>query len=162
MTDRLQHIEERLRKLEDIEEIRRLRMRYHIFINDGFFDRLPELFLEDALVDFSFIGQAKGHAEIGELFMRIPRNLDLVLQFIHNHLVDVDDDKATGLSFLDARYAQNGESVNLAAKFDEIYRRTPAGWRIEELHLHVYFSANMTARGWAGKQPNLFNPLAQT
>jgi ketosteroid isomerase-like protein len=162
MTDRIQNIEDRLQKLEDIEEIRRLRMRYHVFINEGFFDRFPELFLEDALVDFSYIGQAKGHGEIRELFLRIPRNLDLVVQFIHNHVVDVDGDEATGLSFLDARYAQDGESVMLAAKFDEIYRRTPAGWRIGELHLHLYFMAPITAKGWAGKQTNMVNPLART
>jgi hypothetical protein len=152
-------LEERIQKLEDIEEIRRLRMHYHQFINDGYWDRFPELFTEEAVVDFGYIAKGKGHKEIGEVFLRIPRNLDLVTQFIHNHLVDVDGDTATGLSYLDARYAQDGESVMVAGKFDEKYTRTKAGWRIQELKLHLYFSAPITHRGWAGKERNFVKPL---
>jgi hypothetical protein len=60
-------LEERIKKLEDIEEICRLRMQYHNFINDKMFDRFTELFTEDAFVDFGYISKARGTEEIREL-----------------------------------------------------------------------------------------------
>ncbi|API59364.1 hypothetical protein BSL82_08610 [Tardibacter chloracetimidivorans] len=151
-------LEDRIRHLEDIEEIRQLRMRYHINTNDGHFDRMWELFTEDAYVDFGYISRARGRREINELFLRIPRNLPLVKQFIHNHLVEVDGDEATGVSYLDARYAQDGDSVMVAARFDEIYTRTSEGWRIRQMGLELYFSVPIT-QGWAGDQLNYVKPF---
>ena len=149
-TPSLESLDRRLRKLEDIEEIRSLRMRYHYFINEGHFDRFPEIFTEDGIVDFGHVGQANGAAEIGELFPKIPRSLDFVKQFIHNHMVDVDGDNATGVSYLEARYAKDGDSVMVAASFREKYRRTSNGWRIAETRLQLYFAVPITV-GWAGR-----------
>jgi len=151
-------LEQRVRRLEDIEEIRRLRMQYHINTNDGHFDRMWELFTEDAYVDFGYISRARGREEINALFLRIPRNLPLVKQFIHNHMVDVDGDEATGVSYLDARYAQEGESVMVAARFDEIYVRTEQGWRIRQMGIELYFSVPITL-GWAGEELNFVKPF---
>lgn len=151
-------LEQRVRRLEDIEEIRRLRMQYHINTNDGHFDRMWELFTEDAYVDFGYISRARGREDIKALFLRIPRNLPLVKQFIHNHMVDVDGDEATGVSYLDARYAQDGDSVMVAARFDEIYVRTAEGWRIKQMLLDLYFSVPITV-GWAGDQLNYVKPF---
>jgi len=148
----------RIGVLEDIEAIRTLRMRYHYNINECLFERMPDLFTDDAIVDFGHIGRAEGRAEIADLFLRIPRNLEFVKQFIHNHLVDVDGDDATGVSYLDARYAANGDSVMVAAKFDERYARTPQGWRIRHCRLELYFSAPLSI-GWAGEQRNFVQPF---
>ena len=133
-------------------------MQYHINTNDGHFDRMWELFTEDAYVDFGYISRARGREDIKALFLRIPRNLPLVKQFIHNHMVDVDGDQATGVSYLDARYAQDGDSVMVAARFDEIYVRTQEGWRIKQMLLDLYFSVPITI-GWAGDQLNYVKPF---
>lgn len=151
-------LEDRIRRLEDIEEIRQLRMKYHINTNDGHFDRMWELFTEDAWVDFGYISKAKGREEIDALFKRIPNNLPLVKQFIHNHLVEVNGDEATGISYLDARYAQDGDSVMVAARFDEIYVRTADGWRIKQMLLELYFSVPINV-GWAGETLNYVKPF---
>lgn len=152
-------LEARILRLEDIEEIRRLRMQYHNFTNDGQWDRFTELFTDDALIDFGYISKAEGTEQIRELYLRIPRNLDLVKQFIHNHMVDVDGDRASGVSYLDARYAAGGDSVMVAAKFMEQYRRTPEGWKISEMLLEMYFSVPIT-QGWAGEQLNYVKPFS--
>ena len=151
-------LEQRIQRLEDIEEIRQLRMKYHINTNDGHFDRMWEQFTEDAYVDFGYISRAQGREEIKALFLRIPKNLPLVKQFIHNHLVEVNGDEATGISYLDARYAQGGDSVMVAARFDEIYVRTPEGWRIKRMGLELYFSVPITV-GWAGEELNYVKPF---
>jgi ketosteroid isomerase-like protein len=149
--DQLAALEKRVRRLEDIEAIRTLRMRYHYFINEGMFDRMPELFTADAVVDFGYIAKAEGRDEIAEMYLKIPRNAQLVKQFIHNHMVEVDGDRGTGVSYLDARYAQNGESLIVATKFDEVYARTAEGWRIARMEIEMYFSVPIT-QGWAATE----------
>jgi len=147
MTER--DFEQRLKRIEDIEEIRTLRMTYHYYINEGMFDRMSELFTEDGALDFGYIAKASGREEIRQTFLKLPNNAQFVKQFIHNHLVQLDGDSATGVCYLDARYAQEGESLIVAAKFDEIYRRTAEGWRIQLMKVETYFSVPI-AEGWAG------------
>lgn len=150
--------EARLRKLEDLEEIRNLRMRYHAFINDGLFDRVGELYTDDAVIDFSPAGKASGIESIRAFYLQIPRNLDFVKQFIHNHMVDLDGDRASGISYMEARYARDGESVMVALKFNERYRRTPSGWRISETLTDMYFTAPLQ-KGWAGGDRHTLKPF---
>lgn len=142
-------IEKRLKRIEDLEEIRTLRMTYHYYINEGMFERVSELFAEDGALDFGYIAKASGREEIERTFLKLPNNAQFVKQYIHNHLVQLDGDRATGVCYLDARYVQEGESLIVAAKFDEIYRRTPEGWRIELMKVQTYFSVPI-AEGWAG------------
>jgi ketosteroid isomerase-like protein len=149
----LEELEARLKRLDDIEAIRTLRMRYHYLLNERQFDRMHELYAPDALLDFGYVGRAEGTAAIRELFLRIPQKLQFVKQFIHNHMVEVDGDGATGVSYLDARYARDGESVIVAASFNENYRRLPEGWRIAETKLNLYFSVPLE-QGWAGETLN--------
>lgn len=151
-------LEARIQRLEDIEEIRRLRMKYHDFTNTSRFEEIPALFTEDANVDFGWISKAKGTEEIKELFARIPRNLPFLKQFIHNHLVDVDGDRASGISYMDARYAVDGESIIVAARFVEQYSRTEKGWLISDFAVEVYFSVPIE-KGWAGDQMNFVKPF---
>src|ERR1700689_1294339 len=96
-------LDARLRTLEDIEEIRRLRMKYHLYMNDQQFHRIVEVFTENAVVDFGELSKARGAEEVRDLCKGAPPHLSMVKQFIHNHIVDVTGDTATGISFLDAR-----------------------------------------------------------
>lgn len=155
----MQALRLRLRHLEDIEDIRRLRMRYHYFINEGMFSRAPEIYTEDALVVWSTAGMARGHQQIIELFQTLPKQADFVKHFVSNHIVDVDGDEATGLAYVDARYAANGESSLIAGKYEERYRRTSAGWRISETILDTYFKATLQ-EGW-GNMVGTFTDLSK-
>jgi ketosteroid isomerase-like protein len=148
----------RLRRLEDIEEIRDLRRCYHWFINDALFERMAEIYTADGIVDMGPLVHVQGTRAIVDFYLSVPRNVDFVIQYIHNHIVEVDGDLATGLSYFDARYAQDGESVIVAARLDERYRRTADGWRIAETLVHVYFGVPVT-KGWANAMPNSLKPL---
>lgn len=153
-------VECRLKKLEDIEEIRRVRMQYHYFINEGLFADMASLFTDHASVDFGGIGRAKGREGIRDFFLSVPRNLSLIKQFIHNHIVDVDGDRATGLAYMDARYAQGGNSVIAAARFTETYCRISNIWKIETMSVQAFFSVPLT-EGWAGEKLNSTKPFDQ-
>src|SRR5262249_39711444 len=137
-------------------EIRTLRMRYHYLINEGLLDRAAEIYTEDAHVLWATAGEARGHKEIVALFKTLPNQSDFVKHFVSNHIVTLTgDDEATGLAYVDARYAGQGQSYLIAGKYDERYRRTDDGWRISETILEVYFRATLQD-GWAAMVKSQF------
>jgi ketosteroid isomerase-like protein len=149
-TDRLAKVEARLQLLEDREEIRALRMRYHRCVNERIFKEAADIHTEDALVDFAGQAVARGREEIAKLYDYLNSNVGIIRQFPANHVIEVNGDEATGNAIVDARYSQDGKSIIAAAGYDEKYRRTPQGWKISEMIVSIYFSVPVQ-QGWAGE-----------
>ncbi|MDG2004159.1 MAG: nuclear transport factor 2 family protein [Novosphingobium sp.] len=154
-------LEERIRRLEDLEEIRGLRMEYHHCVNDGRFAEAAPIFTEDAYVEYGGVGSAKGKGEIVELFSQLSKAVTLIKQFVSNHMVTIDGDEASGIAYLDARYAQDGKSLIAAVRFDDRYLRTPDGWRITDMRASIQFSVPVQ-EGWAGDTQGHLKPLPLT
>jgi ketosteroid isomerase-like protein len=144
----LERLEARIKRLEDIEDIRALRMQYHHRMNEFRFRDAETLYTDDALVDFQGLAVAKGHPAIGELFERLQNNVTFLKQFITTHMVTLNGDEASGVSYLDARYTQEGKSIIAALRYDDKYRRTPKGWMFTEMLVIPYFSVPIQ-QGWA-------------
>jgi ketosteroid isomerase-like protein len=149
--DRLATLEARLRWLEDLEQIRELRMKYHQFVNDRVVHRLAEIYTEDGVLFLTPAVQATGRDEICALYARIMQNNPLKMQFIGNHMIELNGDEATGFSYLDSRFVGGGVSKMGASRLDETYRRTAEGWRISRTSAHVYFTVPVDA-DWLGGQ----------
>jgi ketosteroid isomerase-like protein len=140
-------LEERISRLEDIEQIRSLRNKFHYFINEGLAHRFGEVYSDDAVVQFDEFMKQEGLANIIAASSKLTQQV-FVKQFLHNHEIELHGDHATGLCYLDARYASNGESLIVAARYDDEYRRTDAGWRICRTRVHIIFSVPLQ-QGWA-------------
>lgn len=145
----LAELRARVRTLEDIEEIRRLRMLYHHYINTGAFHRVPDLYSDDAEFVMGDVARGRGRTEIAAIFAGVGRSMDLIQQYMCNHIVDVAGDQASGVAYLEARYARDGDSIMSAIRYDEEYRRTPAGWKIVKTLIEIFFAVPMSI-GWAG------------
>ena len=142
----------RLQRLEDIEAIRTLRNTYHRAINDSRFDEIAPLFTEDGIVDFAYMADFKGRAAIAAGFAKLGRRRNfLIKQFIHGHMVDVDGDRGTGISYLDARYTKGGVAYIVSLRYDDIYARQGGKWLFERMGAEVYFSVP-AAVGWAADE----------
>jgi len=141
-------IEARLARLEDIEALRDLRMRYHLCVNENAFPAAAVLFTEDAHVSFGAMAQATGREAIAELFDKLQNNVTFIRQFITNHIVELDGDAGTGISYLDARYAQEGDSIIAAVRYDDIYRRTAEGWKFASMIARIDMAVPLE-QGWA-------------
>jgi ketosteroid isomerase-like protein len=147
----------RVQALEDLEEIRQLRFSYHDYLNRDQFERMSALYCDDASVRIDYVAHARGIEEIHAFFLNIPRTLSFIKQFTHNHLVELKGDEASGIAYMDARYASDGQSIMVAGRFDETYSRTSAGWRISETLVTLYFSVPL-ASGWAGMKLHHIEP----
>ena len=150
-------LEDRIRRLEDIEEIRRLRNMYHYFVNEQQPERFREIYTADAVLEFDRHMKMVGLDAIVEAMTNVPERT-LIKQFIHSHQVDVDGDEASGFAYLDARYGQDGHSLIVAARYDETYRRTPEGWRISRTSIDVDFSVPVQ-QGWADTSEDYFTRI---
>jgi hypothetical protein len=144
-------IEARLQRIEDLEDIRRLRMDYHRYVNTRSFSEAAILYTEDALVDFGE-SKVRGRAEIAALYARYDQQLDTIKQYLANHIIDLDGDEASGNAYVDARYAFDGHSIIACAMYDEKYRRTDEGWKISEMIVTVHFAVPVQ-QGWGGDLP---------
>lgn len=144
-------VEERIQALEDREEIRLLRHRYHQLINEGRYDEIPGLFTDDAALDFGYLGATSGRERITRFFSRAGDLLEFVRQFIHNHIVELDGDSATGVSYMEAKSISGGTAYFVAGRYDDRYERTADGWRFSRMDFEPVFTVPFH-EGWATDQ----------
>ena len=138
--ERLAALERAVQRLTDIEDIRSLRLRYHDAINEDRHGDIGVLFTDDGAVDFGYLGAAVGRAKVERFFGSVGTVLDSVTQFVHNHVVEVDGDDATGSSYLEAKSVSKGVAYRVAARYLDTYRRTPDGWRFTRMELEPLFT----------------------
>jgi hypothetical protein len=165
MTDldatRLANIERRLARLEDVEELHRLRYRYHELINSNTWEKqAAELFTVDAVLDYGHIGTFRGQESIvgfvgaayaGLTGSESPAEPPFVKQFTHAHDVRLDDedpDRATGISHLEAKLVLQGESFVVSGRFDDEYRRVDGRWLFNKAKFEIWFMVP-ASEGWA-------------
>jgi hypothetical protein len=148
LATRVQHLESKVAELCDRASIQELRFRYHVAVNEKQLDAIPQLFAEEAEVEFEGIGSARGIDSIETLYREVVGQSPFIKQFIHNHVITLDGDTASGLSYLDARTVRDGESILVAARFDDEYVRVGEEWRFQALRLKIDFAVPIS-EGWA-------------
>jgi hypothetical protein len=84
---------QRLRRLLDIEEIRDVGMLYSQLQDNAYYERLIDIFTEDALCEFGPYGTWRGHEEIHRNYLKVYQDLGAkpfpAMHANSNHWVDV-------------------------------------------------------------------------
>jgi 3-phenylpropionate/cinnamic acid dioxygenase small subunit len=118
----------------DRHEIEELLDRYATIIDAREFERLPEVFLDDAVLDYSSSG-----AEVGPLHpvaAWIEKGLSLFAKSQHlivNKAVEIDGNKATSRAlFFNPLVTDDGSVMFVGGAYNDRWLRTPLGWRIVE------------------------------
>jgi len=153
-------IEQRLRILEDREDIRELAATYCFLVDAGRFDELVErCFTEDACCDFRGAGDgeqmapmvSRGRAELRNFFSAVvPAALRDMAHTVHNHRVSIDGDRASGDCYFELTAVDriSGEAVVGAGRYVDRYRRDRGAWRFEMRNAAIFFIAPLR-EGWA-------------
>jgi hypothetical protein len=156
MTDRSQpSLEERVRRLEAIEEIRHLKALYSRIADEKFTPdhrrkpqddidalvrRQAELFTEDGIWDGGpQFGVVQGREAMVEKFRSVPWSF--AMHYFGNPVIEVAGDTATGFWMLwePATLAQGDRAVFMSAVTEDDYVRTPAGWRFKRMRFTLKF-----------------------
>ncbi|MDX1383576.1 MAG: nuclear transport factor 2 family protein [Thermoanaerobaculia bacterium] len=152
-------LEARVRRLEDVEAIRRLKARYCFACDAGYdVEALAELFTEDAVWDGGALGVAEGREAIRRFFERAPQAMSFAVHMVTNPLIEIDGDTATGAWYLlqAATHAPSESAVWGSARYDEEYVRTETGWKFRRLRLTSHFWTPYGS-GWLAER-SIFEP----
>jgi uncharacterized protein (TIGR02246 family) len=129
-------LEDRLQRLEDLEEIRRLLEEYARCLDTGDHAAYAELFTEDGELHAQ-LGQAKGRQAIRELLdarLKDPNwTPRTAFHQIGNATIDVDGDRATS-RVMWAYVTHDDESYPLVLQvghYDDVFVRDGGRWRFE-------------------------------
>jgi ketosteroid isomerase-like protein len=152
----IRQLKARVDTLTAIEEIHSLRYRFHQYVNDNEWDRIGALFTPDAYLDYAHLGQVSGRPAIHRFFADIPSTIEqdaqatttAVKQFVHAHDVRVSGDRATGLSYFEAKPVYHGRSFVVAGKFIDSYARLDGVWLFARVSLVLHWMVPLE-EGWA-------------
>jgi ketosteroid isomerase-like protein len=151
-------LEQRIRRLEDIEEIRHLRNRYHASVNEGRYEQCRALFTDDAIVELGYLARYEGLDAIDRGFRGMgERDRFFIKQFVHGHDVAVDGDTGTGTSYLEARYGRYGVSYVVAGRYDDTYARIGGIWKFRSMIAEIFYTVP-NAVGWTGDELHYLRP----
>jgi ketosteroid isomerase-like protein len=132
----LDDIEARIRRLEDIEAIRNLAVRYALAVDDRDYDALRSMFTEDSCLR-TRTGPVKGQGREGvsaflhdSLSGRGPTN-----HAVHGHQISVDigqPETATGVVLCHAESMRPEGQMIIAMRYYDTYRRVDGAWQFHE------------------------------
>jgi ketosteroid isomerase-like protein len=141
-------LEQRVQRLEDIQEIANLKARYLNGADGGWsFNKKPSdpdvvvpFFAEDGVWHSESQGRAEGRAAIREAWSKFSSVMPFAIHCISNPLIDVDGDTGTGeWHVLMKGVAASGVEFWSAGIYQDTFVRTAEGWRIKETRPRLIF-----------------------
>ncbi|QLE70930.1 nuclear transport factor 2 family protein [Streptomyces rectiverticillatus] len=151
LAETVKHLTERVRELEAVRELTRLRSEFHRCLNNAEWDGLGALFTDDAHLDYGDFGQAHGSAGIRDFYSALPAKIlefkrgatrISFKNFIHGHQVEVrSEDTATGVSFFEEkiRFDRESEIHNSIGQFTDAYVHRDGRWYFAKVELDHYW-----------------------
>lgn len=120
-----------VRELADREEIRELTARYAFLVAS----KRPavELFTHDGGFIFrkpdGEVSVARGRAALDETFEDILRAPNHNLPTVHNHLLDIRGDEATGVCWIELHAHKDGQDWRGSGYYEDMFRRENGRWK---------------------------------
>jgi SnoaL-like domain len=131
-------------QLVDRDEITRLVYRLGVCLDDGRFDDLRDLFVDDAVASTPG-GVAEGKDALVAQAARNHSPEDGIQHLIGNVLVDLDGDRATVRANLVVTFARLVADPDAPSALGEVYRfvarRSPSGWRLARVESHPVWAS---------------------
>jgi hypothetical protein len=136
-------LEARIRVLEDIEAIRKLKATYCYLCDAGLGDprnrnALIAHFVDHAKVDFGLGPASTFEGKDGlEIFFGqvVPGAVSFCMHMVHNPIIDVDGDRATGKWYYEAPTTDTttGRAQWMAGTYEEEYVRENGEWKFASI-----------------------------
>ena len=149
----IEELEARLRRLDDIEQIKKLKAQYCAYCDENYnADGIASLFTEDGVWDGGALGRGVGRENIAKFFRRASSVFVFAIHNVMNPIIEVDGDCATGRWYLvqplTRREKEAEAAMWLAGHYEDDYVRVGQQWKFKRLRFVTHFLAPY-AEGWA-------------
>ena len=141
------HIEAEVRELTDREAIRDLARRYAHHVWRKEVPAAIGLFTEDGEMDTGDAPVIRGREALAETYQRLLGDAEFQ-PFVHNHVVELRGETATGTCYLDLRAVVAGRSMIGSGYYDDCYVRVEGEWKFRSRKLTLCYLVPLT-EGWA-------------
>lgn len=142
--------EARVQRLEDIEAIRTLKVRYAQLCDAQYEpDGIAALFTEDGEIDLGIFGVHRGRRAIREFFAGASTRITFALHMVVGHTIDIDPSglEAVGRWYLWQPMTLDGRAYFSAVTYDDLYRKIGRRWFFRRVHAHRHFTTPYD-QGW--------------
>lgn len=151
-------LEARIRLIEDRRAIDDVVLLYFLAMDERDLIGLPYIFTDDAhLGSADGVFAANGLDEIHKTYEGRFAVLGPTFHFSHGVLVSFDEsdpDRAHGVVAGHAEVVRNGTTMWVALRYEDVYRRTPDGWRIADRVMSYMYYAPAESYPEVMKQDN--------
>jgi len=144
-------LEARIRRIEDIEEIKNLQAKYAYLIDTVQMEKVPELFADKFIAEYVPLGTFKSKAELLEFLKGAASGSSMMCHQMMTPYIEVHGDKATGTWYLFGPFTSNtakGPVANwIQGKYENDYVREGGKWKLS----HLRFKFNIQSPyedGW--------------
>jgi len=157
----LKNLEARIRKLEDLEGIKRVKYKYFRCIDQGLWDEIGGCFAEKGVADYGPDRLLQGRAAITKFFKEtIGPAYSMCVHQGHNPEIDLTSDTtATGIWELENFMvtAKTNMGFWIAAFYEDEYVKEKGEWKINRTKVNLIFWSDIE-KGWAKER---FSPMPE-
>jgi hypothetical protein len=143
-------LEAKVQELADREEIRELIATYAQRVAHG--KSIANLFTDDGAYIHIRPGaptrEVRGRKALDDYFQDRSPDVEHPMPMIHNHLISIRGDEATGINSNELRISENGNSIIASGYYEDRYRRENGRWRFVERKI-TFFHWVPIQKGWA-------------
>lgn len=130
----LEELEKRIRVLEDIEEIRKLKHTMNLYADMKNGEGLPSLFAKDGTFGSKIFGEVKGED------MRHIKSWPFQVHYSTNPIIEVDGDTATGRWYFFRPHTTHENVARWAGGYyEDQYVREDGTWKFKKIRLTNWF-----------------------
>lgn len=143
-----------LRKLLDIEKIRKLMQLYSHHIDARHTDAAVELFAEDAIGEWGAFGSGRGRAEIRCIVEGTERPAYGLMHCTTNFWIELTaPGSAVGRSYLINMDGPNYRGLKFLALYDYDFRKIDGAWKISRARLNIIWPDQALEPGFPRAMP---------
>lgn len=143
-------LEQQVQELADREEIKELTAQYAHGVARGEGEKVAALFTDDGGFLNRFPGkpltEVRGREALHKFYGAIKKNF--ALPCIHNHIIHLAGDEATGTCSIEVRINQNGQSMIGSGYYEDRFRRENGRWKFTVRDC-TFFHFVPIQQGWA-------------
>ena len=146
----LEALSKKVRVLEDIEEIKKLKARYCLYCDANFdADALVSLFAEGAVWEGEGLGRFEGRDAIHNFYKNITQRLTFAVHYVANPIIEVSGNNARGTWYLwEPATLQGKQAIWIGGRYEDEYVRVDGKWLFKKVYLKILFRAPYD-KGWA-------------